>query len=301
MCCPIPSGNALIYTTDSQAVDKGGQLDLGGIYTGTSITGFGSIAGRKENGTDANLNGYLQFGTSLAGTIAEKMRITSTGNVGIRDDGAKKSLELLTTASANGPYLTLTNQPSVSSAAYSTGIDFRSNVSGTNSTSYSSGRIYSIIDASGFGNTRITFANATAENTFSDTMTLKAGNIGIGTTGPDAQLELSKSAAGALGPVLKLRNTGDLASDQMAIDFATGAATNDAEIRGRILGIIESGGGGRLDFLTGSGGALTTGMSIKSGNVGIGTTGPSQNLRYLAVLSRQERHTYLIRIIPSEQ
>ena len=96
----------------------------------------------------------------------------------------------------------------MSSAAYSTGIDFRSNVSGTNSTSIVlaestllSMQVDLVIQES-------LFANATAENTFSDTMTLKAGNIGIGRRGPDAQLELSKSAAGALGPVLKLRNTG---------------------------------------------------------------------------------------------
>ena len=46
-----------------------------------------------------------------------------------------------------------------------------------------------------------------------------------------------------------------------------------AEIRGRILGIIESGGGGRLDFLTGSGGALTTGMRTRAATSASGRLG----------------------------
>jgi trimeric autotransporter adhesin len=100
------------------------------------------------------------------------------------------------------------------------------------------------------------------------------GQVGIGTATPGAQLELSTNASGALGAVLKFRNSAGAAGDQSAIYFASSAATNGTELRGQILHTIEAGGQGRMDFLTGSGGGLTSSMSIKGGNVGIGTTAP---------------------------
>ena len=66
------------------AIDKGGTLSLGGSYSGTSDTVWGSIVGRKENSTDSNIAGYLAFNTDQSAVgIEERMRITSTGNVGI--------------------------------------------------------------------------------------------------------------------------------------------------------------------------------------------------------------------------
>jgi len=77
-------GTAYLYTTDSVAANFGGQLSLGGSYTGTTETIFGSIAGRKENGTSGDIAGYLQFSTTnLSLGNVERMRITSAGNVGI--------------------------------------------------------------------------------------------------------------------------------------------------------------------------------------------------------------------------
>jgi len=77
-------GIAYIYSTDSMAVDKGGQLGLGGSSTGTTQTPFAGIAGRKENGTDANVAGYLQFATrGASGGVVERMRLDSAGNLGL--------------------------------------------------------------------------------------------------------------------------------------------------------------------------------------------------------------------------
>ncbi len=78
------TGAVYLGTTDSLAADKGGSLLLGGSSGDSAKIAFGSIAGRKENGTSANYAGYLQFATNQAsGTMAEWMRITSTGLVGI--------------------------------------------------------------------------------------------------------------------------------------------------------------------------------------------------------------------------
>ena len=80
------TGNGGVYfgTTDSFGVNIGGSMQLGGSAGVDSKVSFGSVSGRKENGTINNYAGYLQFATNGAGGgMSEKVRITSTGNVGI--------------------------------------------------------------------------------------------------------------------------------------------------------------------------------------------------------------------------
>ncbi|MGY8868730.1 MAG: hypothetical protein ACKVJK_24245, partial [Methylophagaceae bacterium] len=77
-------GQLYLTNTDTAAINKGSQISLGGTYSGTGDTYFASIAGRKENATSADYDGYLQFATRAnGGSNVERMRITSSGNVGI--------------------------------------------------------------------------------------------------------------------------------------------------------------------------------------------------------------------------
>ena len=69
-----------VLTTDSQAANLGGQIGLGGSFSGTTQTIFGAIAGRKQSSTNAEAKGYLQFST-LENSVQERMRIDSSGNV----------------------------------------------------------------------------------------------------------------------------------------------------------------------------------------------------------------------------
>jgi len=86
---------AYIYSTNSMGANLGGQLFFGGSYTGTSETFWASIAGRKENATDADVAGYLAFATRPSGgSNTERMRITSTGNVGIGTSSPTAKLEI---------------------------------------------------------------------------------------------------------------------------------------------------------------------------------------------------------------
>ena len=82
------------FSTDSAAINLGGGISLGGYFTGTtSIAQFGSIVGRKENGTSGNYDGYLAFGTNAQATgVVERMRITSGGNllIGTTTDSSYK-------------------------------------------------------------------------------------------------------------------------------------------------------------------------------------------------------------------
>jgi hypothetical protein len=85
-----------VYTNVSQSADVGGAIGLGGYYNATpESASFGQIAGRKENSTANNLSGYLQFSTlGSAGTMTEKLRITSSGNVGIGNSNPSYKLDV---------------------------------------------------------------------------------------------------------------------------------------------------------------------------------------------------------------
>jgi hypothetical protein len=96
------------FSTDSAAINLGGGISLGGYHTGTSsIAQFGSIVGRKENGTSGNYDGYLAFGTNAQATgVVERMRITSGGDVivgGTSTGGLQRSVT--TNASNNSGFV----------------------------------------------------------------------------------------------------------------------------------------------------------------------------------------------------
>jgi hypothetical protein len=76
------NGNLAIITTTALAANIGGSIGLGGKFTGDTSVLFAHIAGRKENGTDNNSAGYLQFATQTQGGVpTEKMRLNSVGQL----------------------------------------------------------------------------------------------------------------------------------------------------------------------------------------------------------------------------
>jgi hypothetical protein len=75
-------GNLTLFDTRSQAADRGGMISFGGYKSTTSTEAlFAQIKGNKENGTSGNEAGYLAFFTNNNTTYAERMRITSGGDV----------------------------------------------------------------------------------------------------------------------------------------------------------------------------------------------------------------------------
>jgi hypothetical protein len=99
-------GNFRILTTDTAAIDKGGQITMGGFYNGTSnSTVFGAISARKENNTNNNFNGYIAFATQ-SGSLVERMRITSGGKVGIGTNNPATQLEINNNGQASNSYFT---------------------------------------------------------------------------------------------------------------------------------------------------------------------------------------------------
>ena len=126
-----------VYSNDSQAANKGGSIGFGGQDGSTSQQQFSAIKGAKENGTSGNYAGYMAFYTRPAGAVSgERLRITSTGNIGINVSDPDSALELRSTAASYTPVIKLSNHHS---GAWAGGIKFESNHNGT---IYESSAIY---------------------------------------------------------------------------------------------------------------------------------------------------------------
>lgn len=74
------------------AINVGGSIGLGGL-NGSAQYAFAKITGKKEN-SSADLRGYLSFEVANDSSIPEKMRISSTGNVGIGTNAPSERLEI---------------------------------------------------------------------------------------------------------------------------------------------------------------------------------------------------------------
>lgn len=83
------NGTFVVTTNDTAAIDVGGNIGFAGRYNGTTQAVFAAIRGSKEDNTAGNFGGYLSFATRVhGGQIAERMRITGSGLVGINTSGA---------------------------------------------------------------------------------------------------------------------------------------------------------------------------------------------------------------------
>ena len=126
-----------VYADGGQAVNKGGSIGFGGPDGSTAQQQFSAIKGAKENGTSGNYAGYMAFYTRPAGAVSgERLRITSTGNIGINCTDPDSALEIRSTASSYTPVIKLSNHHS---GAWAGALKFESNHNGT---IYESSAIY---------------------------------------------------------------------------------------------------------------------------------------------------------------
>ena len=88
------------HNTDSDAADTGLPLVWSGrISSGLANYGLASVCGRKENSTGGNGAAYLQFATcDSAGSLTERIRITSAGNVGVGTTSPSEKLTVVDTS-----------------------------------------------------------------------------------------------------------------------------------------------------------------------------------------------------------
>ncbi len=246
----LAAGGANIVVTSNTAagIDVGSSIGLGGRYLDASANDikFGTIKGAKENITSGNKNGYLAFGTynHNAGATAERMRIDSSGNVGIgtTNPGAKLVV--------NEGNIFINNSSSSE-------IRFQENGTATYS-------IFNRLDGAG---TFSIYSNVAGATRF---MINSSGNIGIGTTSPTGKFEvvggpvLFSTSVGGAGDTYLSGNSinGQYSTNGNGIFYInyTGYQAGTTQFRDTQ---ISDGKTNNIAFFDGS-----------SGFVGIGTTNP---------------------------
>jgi len=151
------NSNLKIGSSDAAAADKGGQLNFTANTTTLANYPVAGIHGYHETLGSGNYSGYLSlFTTSTGGAITERMRIDSSGNVGI---GTASPSSLLTVSGE------------IIATSYNETYDA---LSGTTPTvDCHNGNMFSLTTS---GNTTFTFSNPPASGTaFGFTLKLVAG------------------------------------------------------------------------------------------------------------------------------
>ncbi|MCW3124594.1 MAG: hypothetical protein JWO03_252, partial [Bacteroidetes bacterium] len=205
-------------------------------YPGASISGV----------DDGLYSAHLTFGTKLTGTdanpIAERMRLTSAGNLGIGNTAPAYALHVGNSTDTTDRYITVD-----ASAAKATALQF-------NSAGIQSWKMYrpgssSDLRLYGGGADRITFQNS--------------GNVGIGNISPSYALHIGTAT--------------DATDRYIAIDAAAAQSTalqlNSAGSQS--WKIYRPGGSGDLRLFAGGADRATF---QSTGNVGIGNTAPAYTL-----------------------
>jgi hypothetical protein len=101
-------GTQVLYGTSTYAINKGAATVYGFKYnTAGDYVTAGRVRVAKENSTDGNYSGYLAFDTRLNGSgLSEKVRIDSSGNVGIGTTNPTAKIYAVTAANSQGLVIT---------------------------------------------------------------------------------------------------------------------------------------------------------------------------------------------------
>ncbi|MEI6327492.1 MAG: VCBS repeat-containing protein, partial [Candidatus Roizmanbacteria bacterium] len=235
----------------------------------------------QSNGTVLQVGGsasYTDMGLYTGG--AEKVRINSSGNVGIGTTGPGVKLDISQAGDGNQIRFETTG---------GSGAGRMWTLSAWNSTPSN----HFSIDESGIGQRLSLFPNGGISlGSYTTTAApangmIISGNVGIGTTSPTGSLEIAKSASGTIGPILSLVNSASLASGNgVDIAMAGNPGGSASAPTGRIRLTEGASAASTMSFWTYAGsGSLAERMRIDSnGNVGIGTTSPDSKLNVNGLL-----------------
>ena len=206
-------GNVGIGTTPSyklQILDSttNGRA-IQGVNNATSGTNYGAVIVAEGIGATKNIGLYA----SAEGASTNVAAVFDKGDVGI---GTSNPTNLITLQK-------------LGSTSTTPGIDFRGtlNIGGVyDNLDYNSGRVYAKFDADSYASARVTIAYPTGVGTFADGLSVKNGNVGIGTNSPLTKLTVNNVISGAILPYVQ--GTG-LSYNNEGISVA-GSNTNNTNI-----------------------------------------------------------------------
>jgi hypothetical protein len=179
---------ALLSDSTAPATGTGAVLAFEGKYDGTAYANYAAIGGLKENATSGNFAGYLGFYTRANGSLpAERMRIDSSGNVGVgtTSPGAKLSSNVSGAGSVTA--LNLTNDNTGLAAGTGPAINF-----GINSASLGAfGKLEVLNETATVGSNSYMAFSTRGGDVLAERMRINSsGNVGIGTSSPSNRLQI---------------------------------------------------------------------------------------------------------------
>jgi hypothetical protein len=175
-----------------QSGDVLGQVQFGGT-DGSAVVQAADIFSVVDGVASAgDVPGRLVFRTASGGTLSERMRLDSSGRLGLGTSSPSQLFHVQSTSGAAGS--AIARFATSGTVGLETGIElFSTPTDGTIATR--SGRIYSKFDGVNFTSARTTLQSIDAGNILVDTLTVKAGRVGIGSTAAPGKLTVSTSSA----------------------------------------------------------------------------------------------------------
>jgi len=236
----IPQGNLTVGDSTAIATGVGGAINFIGKYTGNVYTSFSSVEGYKDNGTDGQYGGSLVFKTRTHGSSqGERMRIDSTGNVGIGTASPDQTLQV-----AGNIRIPATGGKIAFGSAGTTPGD------------------YLMLQDVSSGTPALAFVQDSSTKFVIDGVT---GNVGIANDDPSAKLHLGSASSfgNQTDPALQIGGTGNY---RLGLYTTAEGAVYDNK----------NGDDGHIFLVKTAGEAMR--IDGGTGNVGIGTTGPEETL-----------------------